>query len=160
MSEHRFHLSDQLPVYPAREFLRGPLFPNGRDGFVVQDMDAAMVLRQFGRKRDSDELGRLLLVEMKHNADGPAPALRTAQAVTFGLIHDLLKQTRSVRYAGFLILTHSTKNPGDSNCRWWVRTMDDNPGSDQGPFTSTRLAQILLKPWGPYTQPWVRWIAA
>jgi hypothetical protein len=160
MSDHKFRLADTLPVYSAREFLRGPLFPNGQAGFVVEDIDATVVLRQFGVKRMTDELGRLLLVEMKHNAAGPAPALKTAQQYTFGLLHDLLKQSKSVRYAGYLVLTHSTLHPADPTCRWWIRSLDDKPGDDRGPFDSARVAQILCTPWpAPFNAPWTRWVA-
>lgn len=100
MSEHTFRNPDLFQRLPLRDYLRGPGWPNGSDGFVVEDLD--VVVRHFGNGFHTDAKGRLLLIEQKH----PGHWIRTAQERTFGLFDELLRKAdpERVRYLGYYVL--------------------------------------------------------
>ncbi len=100
MSNHTFRNPDLFQVLPLRDYLRSPGWPNGSDGFVVEDLD--IVIRHFGNGYHTDAKGRLLLIEQKH----PGHWIRTAQQKTFGLLHGLLRKAdpERQRYIGYYVL--------------------------------------------------------
>ena len=100
MSGHTFRNPDLFQVLPLRDYLRSPGWPDGKDGFVVEDLD--VVVRHFGNTFHTDAKGRLLLIEQKH----PGHWIRTAQEKTFGLMDTLLRKAdpERVRYLGYYIL--------------------------------------------------------
>ena len=88
-----------------RETLRQHL-PTGSDGMVVEDLD--LVLRWFGGNYALDDIGRIRLVEIKHQGFG----IGRAQESTFGLIDRLCQvgaeavrnQELVDRYDGFFVV--------------------------------------------------------
>lgn len=104
---------------PLRRWLRGPIFPNGRDGFVLEDLDLGQ--RRFGPAYGTDRVGELRLIETKWDpSEDPRPIrLRDAQLRTFGLLDKMCKQSDlRDRYYGFHLVTHSSPNVIDG--RVWV----------------------------------------
>lgn len=97
MSDHVFRNPDKVQRLPYREFIR-EFGPNGREGFVVEDLD--IVLRWFGKRYGEDADGAVRLVEVKHGSK----ALETAQIKTFGLLDMGLWLGLGRRYGGFYVI--------------------------------------------------------
>ncbi len=75
MSQHVFRNPDKYKIEPFRAWLR-LVFPNARDGFVVTDLDSNRgidqlgknaAIRRYGKNYKLDELGDLMLIEIKEN---------------------------------------------------------------------------------------------
>lgn len=87
-------------VFELRELLRGHkhrTMPEGRDGFVVEDLD--LILRWYGPRFNQDSIGRFRLVELKRLGAG---ILEEAQRRTFDLLDSVI--TNSDRYDGFYVV--------------------------------------------------------
>lgn len=147
---------------PIRQFLGGKAWPKGSEGFVVEDIDATLVepviLRQYGPGKGG-ATGRILLTEWKHRENGPA-SLGNAQTATFGLLHDICKRARTSAYAGFVVITHSTADPNDPACRFWIQRVDESPQVATGPLDRDGLVKALaVKSWRLWA-PWAKRTAA
>jgi hypothetical protein len=105
MSKHTFRNPDLYQVLGPREAIR-EWMPDGDKGFVATDLD--LVLRWFGQNYDTDAVGRVALIELKH---GSAP-LAAAQTHTFGLIDALFRagDPDGKRYAGFYVVHSENEN--------------------------------------------------
>ena len=107
MSEHIFRNPDKFQVLEFREFLRKHL-PDGRNGYIVEDLD--LVIRTFGSKYQTDNVGKFSLIEIKHGGckivDGVHDEIGTSKEMTFGMIDDLLNKAdpEHERYQGFYII--------------------------------------------------------
>lgn len=99
MSDTQFRNPDKVQVLPLREYLRRHL-PNGREGFVVEDLD--LLIRHFGPRYGADPTGRFMLVEEKRNGC----TIGMAQQRTFGLVDEVLRKgdPGRERYTGYYLL--------------------------------------------------------
>jgi hypothetical protein len=144
MSDHRFRNPDKLQQLPFRDWLRAG-FPNGSDGFVVEDLD--LVIRLYGPNYGSDRQGRFMLLELKH---GTKPA-GTSKLRTFGLMDHLLRQAdpSAIRYRGFFIVRTNTDDwdqcdnfivnghdLGPESFRSWIVDEPGTPSIPSHPFPS------------------------
>jgi hypothetical protein len=83
---------------PYRDSIRVEL-PQPHEGLVVTDLD--LVLRCYGPRYATDDVGLLRLVEVKsHGA-----RLTNGQRRTFGLLDDLCRASGSPRYCGAFVVT-------------------------------------------------------
>ena len=107
MSEHIFRNPDKFQVLEYREFLR-KYQPNGRDGYIVEDLD--LVIRTFGYKYQTDNVGKFSLIEIKHGGckiiNGVRNEIGTSKEMTFGMIDALLNKAdpEHKRYQGFYVI--------------------------------------------------------
>ena len=99
MSEHKIEHPDLINELLFRTFIRRH-FPDGRKGFVAEDMD--LIVRRFGSRYLYDEWGDFALIEIKH---GRAP-LGKSKLKTFRLIDCALRRgdPNLVRYKGFFVV--------------------------------------------------------
>ncbi len=115
----------ELGIKEERAFLRserGPTFPVGKQGFVVEDLD--IVLRWYATGhcqceywqphpcadcQGLDSVGRLRLIEVKYRPNGVA-LLRPAQKYTFGLLDSMIGDQE--RYDGFYVVAHQQPTLG------------------------------------------------
>jgi len=106
MSDHTFRNPELYQVLPFRDFLR-EVMPNGREGFVAEDLD--LILRWYGPKYHLDSVGLFALVEIKV---GNAPiSIGRSKNMTFGLIDRIIRmgdKDLQKRYRGwYVIVTNS-----------------------------------------------------
>lgn len=91
---------------PLRNTLRGNTpgfpFPEGKDGFVVEDLD--VVLRWHGARFGLDAVGRFRLLEVKH----PGFALEPAQKMTF--VRCMAEAITPERFDGIFLLQVDKRN--------------------------------------------------
>jgi hypothetical protein len=136
MSRHKVFRNPQgAKVYPIRDFL-GSHMPSGSDGFVIEDLDWAvlapedaqlLIVRRFGERYGLDATGDFLIAEFKHRPD-LLTYLDTAQQRTFGLLDEqcrlgdeMREQRREPRrYCGFYVVAYDQPQPGPET-RWCVR---------------------------------------
>ena len=114
MSTHHFRNPDKFEQQPHRDYLRGAQFPDGRDGFVVEDLD--LVLRVFGPRFRTDADGKFRLVEMKFGS----AHLGASKERTFGMIDRLLRgaDPAMIRYRGFYLVNYTHRDW--SLAEFWV----------------------------------------
>jgi hypothetical protein len=95
-------------VLPHREWIRQHL-PSGDEGTVVEDLD--LVMRVYGAKHETDDVGRFMLCELKFRHKW----IDRAQKKTFGLIDSILRAgDREGRYLGYFVVQYS--------CEDWERS--------------------------------------
>lgn len=101
MSEHVFRNDQLLQTLPYREYMRRR-FPNGREGFVVEDLD--LLVRVYGRRYQTDETGRVMFTELKFGNAW----IGTAQANTWKPIHLNMRRGDPSRtfYRGFYVVQY------------------------------------------------------
>lgn len=99
MEKPVFRNPDKFQVLPLREYLREEL-PPGSAGCVVEDLD--LLVRHYGMRYGLDATGRFMLIEQKH----PGSFIGTAQQMTFGLVHSVLRKgdPDRERYLGYYVL--------------------------------------------------------
>lgn len=99
------HLFQQLPL---RDYMRSNL-PSGPAGCVIEDLD--VVVRHFGTKYQLDATGRFMLIEQKH----PGSFIGTAQQMTFGLMHAVMRKgdPNRERYVGYYVLNIAFDDAGN-----------------------------------------------
>lgn len=102
---HTFNNPDKYQVLPFREWLRENM-PNGKDGFVVEDLD--LVVRWFGQRYGFDSKGAFMLIDLKFGTSD----LGVAQVKTFGLIDEMLRQVdpHQDRYMGFFLVQYDNED--------------------------------------------------
>ena len=145
MSRHKEYKGPS--VDPVRDWLGSRPFSSGPEGFVVEDIDGAFVLRHHGQKFGTDSVGQIRLIEWKY-ADPFRPAeLKHAQQTTFGLLDEMLTKAEDPRYCGFLVCTCDLADPADPAARVYVQRIGRN--KIQGPYTSDQFAHKIEQPWVP-----------
>lgn len=114
-----FRNDDIFQRLPFRDWIRENL-PNGRSGFVAEDLD--LIIRLFGRAHNSDRLGKMMLVELKY---GEKTDLGIAQKMTMGLQNMLLRggDADGTRYVGFFRVNYDDESWGPF-CRFWVNGVE------------------------------------
>lgn len=124
MSDHEFRNPDKVQVLPLREYLRREL-PNGRDGFVVEDLD--LLIRHFGPRYGTDSQGRFMLIEEKRNGC----TIGAAQQRTFGLVDEVLRKgdPNRERYTGYYLL--NTVYDGNNELAFPLRVNGQTMTRDQ-----------------------------
>lgn len=100
-----FRNPDKFQILSYREWMREHM-PNGKFGFVVEDVD--LVIRWYGENFKQDATGAFMLVELKF---GDAE-LGIAQNKTFGLMDRLLRlaDPKKDRYLGYFLLQYSDED--------------------------------------------------
>jgi len=107
-SNHRFHHPDLVEQRHERDFIRSHC-PNGRDGFIAEDLD--LVLRAFGPTYQTDGRGRIRLVEIKFGNASLGPSKR----MTFGLIDEGLRKGLGPRYDGLYVVRTESRTWEESS---------------------------------------------
>jgi len=80
--------------------------PNGRDGFVAEDLD--LLVRWFGPNFHFDARGGFMLVELKYGNAW----IGGAQKMTFGVLDELLRKgdPEGQRYTGFYLVQYDNED--------------------------------------------------
>lgn len=99
MSSHTFRNPDLYQQLPERDWIRS-VMPEGRAGFVAEDLD--LVTRTYGPNYNSDAVGRLMMIELKH----AGASLGSSKENTFGMMDALMRSAdpRALRYRGFFVI--------------------------------------------------------
>ena len=131
MSGHTFRNPDKIQQLPFRDWLRTNM-PNGKDGFVVEDLD--LIIRVYGNNYKTDQGGKFFLIDLKHGTAW----IDNAQKKTFGLMHELLRlaDPKHLRYKGFFVVQYSNSDWGKSAFKVNKVSLDRNALLD---FFSFRL---------------------
>ncbi|HFB06890.1 MAG TPA: hypothetical protein ENJ92_00435 [Chloroflexi bacterium] len=80
--------------------------PEGNKGYVVEDLD--LVLRVYGKRYDTDAVGKFILVELKYGNAW----IGYAQQKTFGLIDSVLRKgdPTGERYLGYYVVQYDDED--------------------------------------------------
>lgn len=79
------------------------------DGFVAEDVD--LVIRTYGGNFETDEIGKVMLIEIKHSSNARID-VGTSKTMTFGLIDKMIRASpcNEERYLGYFLLVESDSN--------------------------------------------------
>jgi hypothetical protein len=89
---------------PRREYIRKNA-PSGSEGFTAEDLD--LIITHFGPNYESDEFGRIRLIEIKTGNE----TMNKSQKYTLALLDRMCRTSReSFRYQGFFLVWAPTKN--------------------------------------------------
>lgn len=89
---------------PRRSYMRLHM-PKGPEGLTIEDVD--LVFSNWGQNYQSDERGRIRLVELKVGAE----QTNSSQLYMLGLLNEMCQTSAlSERYLGFFFVWTSTKN--------------------------------------------------
>jgi len=104
-----FRNPDKFQRLPFRDWIRENL-PTGQEGYVVEDLD--LIIRACGQNFNSDGIGKFMLIELKYGSTW----IGYAQRKTFGLIHQLLRESDPdrIRYIGYFIIQYDDENWDDA----------------------------------------------
>lgn len=101
-----------------RDYLMGDRFPNGNEGYVVEDLD--LLVRGYGLKFNTDSKGRFMLIELKYYPSD----IGYAQKKTFGMVDEMLRagdkvlNGNSPRYLGYFVVQYDNEDWNLS--RFWI----------------------------------------
>lgn len=133
---------EQLKVDKLRDWMGGPPWPKGGEGFVVTDLD--LVVRFFGRRFDLDKHGRFALFEVKRN-EAEFPFF---QEMTMGLVHCCCRLLARKRYLGFFLLRI---DDGSDDVDEWSFSVNDGEPMSHDEFRRWVLEDLPKGLARPYT---------
>jgi hypothetical protein len=155
MSEHVWRGPPEK-LEPIREYLRRGDHPDGKDGYVVTDLD--LVVRTFGRNYGLDAKGKFRLMEIKYGS----ACVETAQFRTFGLADELLRAgDPEGRYEGVYTVHHRipemARHSDDCECRC-NRPIPEVHDEDEITVMNQPMKATEFFEWttgnGPDIEPW------